>query len=147
MAFPLSGKSRPESSKGMGSGHTELASLAYDLYCPKGPTLRRDLTSALPDLKCLIFLEQGGPTFSCPTLSFLTGSYKLGSWSWAPSEILMRKERYPPSFSFLPDQIHKHNLMPFSSTCFLLPSISLLPHSPPLDQVTGFEPRIGVVFQ
>ena len=61
----------------MGSGHPELASLACDLYCPKGPTLRRDLTSALADLKCLIFLEQEGPTFLCPTLSFLTGSTNL----------------------------------------------------------------------
>ena len=47
-----------------------------------------------------------GPTLLCPTLSFFTGSYKSGSWSWAPSEMLMRKKRYPPSFSFLPDQNH-----------------------------------------
>ena len=47
----------------MGSGHPELASLACDLYCQKGPKLRRDPTSALPVLKCLIFLEQGVPHF------------------------------------------------------------------------------------
>ena len=91
----FSGKSRPGSSKGVGSGHPELAPLACDLFCPKGPTLRRDPTSTLPVLKCLIFLEQGGPTLLCPTLLFLTGSYKLGSWSWAPSGMLMRKKRYP----------------------------------------------------
>ena len=85
----------------MGSVHPELALLACDLYCPKGPTLRKDPISALSVLKCLIFLEQGGPTLLCPTLLFLTGSYKLGSWSWAPSGMLTRKERHPPSFSFL----------------------------------------------
>ena len=66
LAFPLSlchfsGKSRPGSAKGMGSGHPELAPKACDFYCPKGPTLRRDPTPALPVLKCLIFLEQGVP--------------------------------------------------------------------------------------
>ena len=127
----FSGKSRPGSSKGVGSGHPELAPLACDLFCPKGPTLRRDPTSTLPVLKCLIFLEQGGPTLLCPTLLFLTGSYKLCSWSWSPSGILVRKERYPPSFSFLPYQIHKQIILPFPSTCFLLPSISLPPHSLP----------------
>ena len=110
--FPLvhlvifSGKSRPGSSKCVGSGHPELAPLACDLYCPQGPTLRRDPTSVLPVLKCLIFLEKGTHTFVFHT--FISHSlHKLGSWSWALSEMLMRKERYPPSFSFLPYTIHK----------------------------------------
>ena len=55
----------PGSAKGVGSGHHELAALACDLYCPKGPTLRRDPTSALPALKCLIFIEQGSCIFVC----------------------------------------------------------------------------------
>ena len=50
----------------MGSGHPELAPLACDLQCPKGPTLRRDPTSAPPVLKCLIFLERGVPHFFVP---------------------------------------------------------------------------------
>ena len=54
----------------MGSGHLELAPLACDLYCPKGPTLRRDPTSTLPVLKCLIFLEQGVLHFCVPHLGF-----------------------------------------------------------------------------
>ena len=98
----FSGKSRPGSVKGLVSGHPELAPLAWDLYSPKGPTLRRDPTSALPVLKCLIFLEQGVPQFFvCPTLSFFTGLCKLGSWSLACSEMLMRKESYSPSFPLL----------------------------------------------
>ena len=71
-----------------------------------------------------------GPTLLCPTLSIFTGSYKLGSWSWAPSEMLMRKEGYPRSFTFFPYQIHKQILRPFPSNWFLLPSISLPSHSP-----------------
>ena len=130
LACHFSGKSRPESSKDVGSGHPELALLACDLYCSKGPTLRMDHTSVLPVLKCLIFLEQGVPhVVLCPTLSFVTGSRKLGSWSWVPSGMLMRKERYPPSFSFLPEQIHKQIVLLFPPTCFLLPSINLPPHS------------------
>jgi len=62
----FSGKSRPGNSKGVGSGHPELATLVCDLHCPKGSTLRRDPTSALPVLKCLIFLEQGVPHFCVP---------------------------------------------------------------------------------
>ena len=56
----------------MGSGHPELAPLCCDLYCSKGPTLRRDPNSALPVLKCLIFLEQGVPhvCFVSHTFSF-----------------------------------------------------------------------------
>ena len=54
----------------MGSGHPELASLACDLYCPKGPTLRRDPTPALPVWKCLLFLEQGVPHFCVPHFHF-----------------------------------------------------------------------------
>ena len=136
LAFSLSTwsffrKIKPASSKDAGSGHPELVPLACDLYSPKGPTLRRNPISAFPVLKCLIFLEQGGPTLLCPTLSFFTGSYKLGSWTWDPSEMIMRKERYPPSFSSLPYQTHKQILMPCPSTCFLLPSMSLPPHSPP----------------
>ena len=60
----------PGSSKDVGSGHQELAPLARDLYCPKGPTLRRDPTSALPVLKCLIFLEQGFQSFVSHTFIF-----------------------------------------------------------------------------
>ena len=64
----------------MGSCHPELVPLACDLYCPKGSTLRREPTSALPVLKCLIFLEQEVPLFCLyPTLSFFTGSCKLGN--------------------------------------------------------------------
>ena len=134
--FPLvqlvifSGKSRPGSSKCVGSGHPELAPLACDLYCPQGPTLRRDPTSVLPVLKCLIFLEKGTHTFVFHT--FISHSlHKLGSWSWALSEMLMRKERYPPSFSFLPYQIHKQILMPFLqlvSCC--IPLAFFLTHPP-----------------
>ena len=79
----------------MGSGHLELAPKACDLHCTKGPTLRSDPTSALPVLKYIIFLEQGSHTF------VFTGSCQLDSWSWARSEMLMRKESYPPSFLFL----------------------------------------------
>ena len=106
--FPLihfvifSGKSRPGRSKGVGSGHPELAPKACDLYCPKGPTFGRDHTSALPVLKCLIFHEQGLPHFSCVSHSFVFHWFcKLGSLSWVTNEMLMRKEMYPPSFSFL----------------------------------------------
>ena len=135
--FPLvqlvlfSGKSKPGSSKGVGSDHSELAPLACDLYCSKGSTLRRDPTSALPVLKCFIILEQGVPHICFVSHTFIfPSSCKLGSWSWAPSGMLMRKERYPPSFSFLPDQIHKQIVLLFPPTCFLLPSTSLPPHSP-----------------
>ena len=128
----FSGKSRPGSSKGVGSVHPELAPLACDLYCPQGPTLRRDPTCALPVLKCLIFLEQGVPYVClCSTLPFFTGSCKLGGWSWAPSEMLMRKERYPPSFSFLPYQIHKQIVLFFPSTLSCChPLASLITHPP-----------------
>ena len=128
----FSGKSKPGSCKGVGSGHPDFALLAYDLYCSKGATLRRDPTSALPVLKCFIILEQGVPHICFVSHTFIfPSSCKLGSWSWAPSGMLMRKERYPPSFSFLPYQIHKQIILPFPSTCFLLPSISLPPHSLP----------------
>ena len=75
----FSEKSRPGCSKGVGSVHTALAPLACELYCPKGPTLRmgptlrRDPTSALPVLKCLIFLEQGVPHFCVPHFHFSLG--------------------------------------------------------------------------
>ena len=69
----FSGQSRPGGSKGVGSGHPELAPLACDLHCPKDPTFRKDPTSELPVYKWLIFLEQRGSTVLCPTLSFLTG--------------------------------------------------------------------------
>ena len=134
-AFPLSSlsffrKIKPGSSKDVGSGHPELAPLACDLYCPKGPTLRRDPTSALPVLKWLIFLEQGIPNFVCVPHLFLTGSCILSSWSWIRSGMLMRKERHPPSFSFLLYQIHKQIILLFPSTCFLLLSINLPSHLP-----------------
>ena len=67
----FSGESRPGSVKGVGSGHPDLAPLAYYFYCPKGPTLRRDPTSALPVLKCLIFLEKGVPHFCFVSHTFL----------------------------------------------------------------------------
>ena len=66
----FSGKSKPWTSKGVGSAHPELAPMACDLYCPKGPTFRRDPTSALPVLKYLIFLEQGVPHFYVPPFHF-----------------------------------------------------------------------------
>ena len=66
----FSGKSRPGSSKGVGSGHPALAPMACDLYCQKGPKHRRDSTSALPVLKCLIFLEQSVPHFCVPHFHF-----------------------------------------------------------------------------
>ena len=129
----------------MGSGHPELDSLACDLYDSKGPALRRDPTSALLILKCLIFLEQGVPHVCFVSNTFIfTGSCKLGSWSWAPSEMLMRRERYPASFSFLPYQIHKQILVPFPSTCFLLPSISLPPHSPLETNLLILSPGVGL---
>ena len=127
----FSGKSRPGTSKGVGSVHTDLAPLACDIYCLKSPTLRRDPHLCSPCLKMTNISWTRGLTLLCPTLSFLTGSYKLCSWSWAPSGMLMRKERYQPSFSFLPYQIHKQIILPFPSTCFLLPSISLPTHSLP----------------
>ena len=106
--FPLvhfvifSGKSRPQSAKGVGSGHPELAPLACDLYCPKDPILRRDPTSALPVLKCLIFLEQVNPHFCFVSHTFIFHwLFKLDSWCWARSEMLIRKEIYPPSLSSL----------------------------------------------
>ena len=69
-ACHFSGKSKPGSAKEVGSGHPELALLTCDLYCPEGPTLRRDPNSALPVLKCLIFLEQGVPYFCAPHIHF-----------------------------------------------------------------------------
>ena len=68
----FSGKSRPGGSYGVCSGHPELPPLACDLYCPKSSTseLRRDPTSALPVLECLIFLEQGVPHFCAPHFQF-----------------------------------------------------------------------------
>ena len=135
--FPLvqlvifSGKSKPRSSQGVDSENPELAPLACDLYCSKGHTLRRDPTSALSVLKCLIFLEQGVPHVCFVSHTFIfPGSCKLGSWSSAPSGMLMRKERYPPSFSSLPYQIHKQIILLFPPTCFLFSSTSLPPHSP-----------------
>ena len=129
----------------MGSGHPELAPLACDLYCSKGPTLRRDPTSALPVLKCLIFLEQGVPHVCFVSHTFIfTGSCKLGSWSWAPSGMLMKKERCPPSFAFLPYQIHKQIVLPFPPTCFPLPSISLPPHSTPQTKLLVLSPGAGL---
>ena len=126
----FSGKSRPGSAKCVGSCHPELALLACELYCPNGPTLIRDPTSALPVLKCLIFLEQGVPHVCFVSHTFISHwLHKLGSWSWAPSEMLMRKERYPLSFSLLPYQIHKQILMLFiqrASCC--LPLAFLLTH-------------------
>ena len=55
----------------MGSGYPELIPLACGLYFPKGPTLKRDPTSALPVLKCLIFLVQGVPHFCFVSQAFV----------------------------------------------------------------------------
>ena len=77
----FSGKSRPGSSKGVGSVHPDLAPLACDRHCPKGPTLRRDPTSALPVLKFLIFLEQGHAFVSHAFISHWL--HKLSSWAGA----------------------------------------------------------------
>ena len=126
----------------MGSGHPELAPLACDLYCPQGPTLRRDPTSVLPVLKCLIFLEKGTHTFVFHT--FISHSlHKLGSWSWALSEMLMRKERYPPS-SFLPYLTHRQIVLLFPPNYFLLPSISLPHNSPSYTKLLVLSPGVGL---
>ena len=77
----FSGNSKAWSSKGVGSVHPELAPLACDLHCPKGPTLRRDPTSALPVLKFLIFLEQRHAFVSHAFISHWL--HKLSSWAWA----------------------------------------------------------------
>ena len=55
----------------MGSGHSDFTLLAYDLYCSEGTTLRRDPTSALPVLKCLVFLEQEVPHFCFVSHTFI----------------------------------------------------------------------------
>ena len=70
-ACHFSGKSRPGSAKHVGSCHPELALLACELYCPNGPTLIRDTTSALPILKCLLYLEQGVPHFCFVSHTFI----------------------------------------------------------------------------
>ena len=123
--FPLvqlvlfSGKSKPGSSKGVGSDHSELAPLACDLYCSKGSTLRRDPTSALPVLKCLVFLEQEVPHVCFVSHTFIFHwLLQIGLLARAPSGMRRRKERYPPSFSFFPDQIHN------KLYCFFLQLIS-----------------------
>ena len=67
----FSGKSKPGNSMDVGSGHPQLAPLACDLYCSKGPTLRRDPTSALPVLKCLVFLEQEVPNICFVSHTFI----------------------------------------------------------------------------
>ena len=83
-ACHFSEKSSPGSAKCVGSGHPELALLACELYCPNSPTFRRDPTSALPVLKCLIFLEQGVPCFGFVSHTFIfLWLHKLGSYSWA----------------------------------------------------------------
>ena len=116
----FSGKSRPGSSKGVGSGHPELAPLACDLYCPKGPTLRRDPTSVLPVLKCLVFLEQGVTHVCFVSHTFIFHwLLQIGLLARAPSGMRRRKERYPPSFSFLSYQIHKQIVLLFPPSCFL----------------------------
>ena len=131
-ACHFSGKSKPGSSKGMGSGHSDFTLLAYDLYCSEGTTLRRDPTSALPVLKCLVFLEQEVPHFCFVSHTFIFHwLLQIGLLARAPSGMLMRKERYPPSFSFLPDQTHKQIILLFPPNCFQWPSISLPPRSTP----------------
>ena len=131
-ACHFSGKSKPGSSKGVGSGHPDFALLAYDLYCSKGATLRRDPTSALPVLKCLVFLEQEVPHVCFVSHTFIFHwLLQIGLLARAPSGIQMRKERYPSSFSFLPDQIHKQIILLFPPNCFQWPSISLPPFSTP----------------
>ena len=129
-ACHFSGKSKPGSSKSVGSRHPDVAPLACDLYCSKGPTLRRDPTSAFPVLKCRIFLEQGVPhvCFVSHTFTF-HWLLQIGLLARAPSGMLMRLERYPPSFSFLPYQIDKQIILLFLqlvSCC--LPLVFLLTH-------------------
>ena len=92
----------------MGSGQPDFALLAYDFYCSKGATLRRDPTSALPVLKYLVFLEQEVPHFCFVSHTLIFHwLLQIRLLARAPSGMLMRKERYPLSFSFLHDQIHK----------------------------------------
>ena len=59
----LSGKSRPGSSKGVGSDHPELAPMACDLYCPKSPTLRREPPLLSLSWNTSYFLNNGSHTF------------------------------------------------------------------------------------
>ena len=128
----FSGKSKPGSCKGVGSGHPDFALLAYDLYCSKGATLRRDPTSALPVLKCLVFLEQEVPHVCFVSHTFIFHwLLQIGLLARAPSGMLMRKERYPPSFSYLPYKFKS------KSYCFFLqivssglPLVFLLAHPP-----------------
>ena len=116
----------------MGSGQPDFALLAYDFYCSKGATLRRDPTSALPVLKYLVFLEQEVPHFCFVSHTLIFHwLLQIRLLARAPSGMLMRKERYPPSFSFLPDQIHKQIVLLFPPNFFRWPSISLPPHSTP----------------
>jgi len=116
----------------MGSGQPDFALLAYDLYCSKGATFRRHPTSALPVLKYLVFLEQEVPHFCFVSHTLIFHwLLKIRLLARAPSGMLMRKERYPPSFSFLPDQIHKQIILLFPPNSFRWPSISLPPHSTP----------------
>ena len=121
----FSEKPRPEKTKGVASSHSGLASLACDLCCPLGPTLSRAPTSALPVLKFPIVVEKEIP-------HFCFGSYlSLCSWSWVLCEMLVRRERFPPSLSSLPCQIHQQILLPFLPTCILTPCISFPFRSPP----------------
>ena len=136
----FSEKSSTESTKSVASGHP------YWLHWPWA------VLSIGPHISwagrlCYPCLEISNTWWTmAPTLSFFTGSWKLGSWCLVPSELIVRKERFLPSLSFLPYQIHQHILLSFHPTCILTPSIGLSLSSP-LDEAASFEHRSTVVFQ
>ena len=107
-----------------------------------------DLQLYYPCLKIPNMFWTRGSTFS-----FWTGSCKLCSWSWAPGEMLLRKETFSPSHSFLPYQIYQQILLPFPPISNILtPTIALsylYPPPPPpiLGKITVLEPNSMVVFQ
>ena len=126
----FSGKSRPGISKGVGSVHPDLAPLACGLYCPKGRTLRRDPISALPVLKCLIFLEQWVPNFCVPHFHFSLAPTNWVAGPGLPVEFYRRsKDIHHPSPSFLIKFISKQYLFLQLVSCFL-PLAFLSTHSP-----------------
>ena len=58
--------------------------------------------------------------------------------------MLMRKERCPPSFSFLSYQTHKQIVLLFPPTPFLLPSISLPHNSHSYTKLPVLSPGVGL---
>ena len=85
------------------------------------PPTQQGPTSALPALKFLVCVEQG-----VSHVYFALTPCKFCHWSWVPDELLVRKETFSPSFSYLPYQIHQQTELPVSPTRFLIPSIALL---------------------